>query len=216
MEVNYKKRIKEFKMKKNRSKIIVIAIIVIVILSVYGKFKSTYNSLVVLDEGVKEKWSQVENVYQRRSDLIPNLVATVKGYASHEEDTFTKLAEARSKAGGTINISEEVLNDPALFQRFQEAQSSLSGALQRLMMVTENYPELKANESFLALQSQLEGTENRITVERKRFNEAANSYNKYVRTFPNNMLANMFGFSQRPYFKATEGADVAPTVDFGN
>ncbi|MBN2618932.1 MAG: LemA family protein [Spirochaetales bacterium] len=171
--------------------------------------------MVILDEGVKEKWSQVENVYQRRSDLIPNLVATVKGYAKHEENTFTQLAEARSKAGGTFNISEEVLNDPALFEKFQEAQSSLGGALQRLMMITENYPELKANESFLSLQSELEGTENRITVERMRFNEAAKGYNTYIRTFPNNLMANMFGFSQRPYFKAVSGAEVAPTVDFG-
>ena len=161
-------------MKKSRlAALVVVAVIVILIFSGYGKFKSTYNNMVVLDEGVKEKWSQVENVYQRRSDLIPNLVATVKGYASHEEETFTQIAEARSNAGGNITISEEVLNDPALFQKFQEAQASLGGALQRLMMVTENYPELKANESFLALQSQLEGTENRISVERKRFNETA-------------------------------------------
>jgi len=200
--------------------IIILLVVVGVLLlgagSLYGAFKSRYNNMVYLDEGVKEKWSQVENVYQRRSDLIPNLVATVKGYASHEEDTFTKLAEARSKAGGTISISEEVLNDPALFKRFQEAQSSLSGALQRLMMVTESYPELKANDSFLSLQSQLEGTENRITVERKRFNETAKEYNFYIRAFPNNIFANMFGFKERPYFTAVEGADVAPTVDFGN
>lgn len=203
-------------MKNNaRKKLIIIAVIIIALFSIYGKFKSTYNNIIVLDEGVKEKWSQVENVYQRRSDLIPNLVSTVKGYASHEEDTFTKLAEARSKAGGSINISEEVLNDPALFQKYQDAQSGLSGALSRLMMVTESYPELKANESFLALQSQLEGTENRITVERKRFNETAKIYNVYIKTFPTNMMANMFGFSPRSYFTATAGSEVAPTVDFG-
>ncbi len=197
-------------------KIIILAVVVIVIFSIYGKFKTTYNTLVVLDENVQAKWSQVENVYQRRADLIPNLVSTVKGYAKHEEDTFTQLAEARSKAGGSITISEEVLNDPALFQKFQEAQSSLGGALQRLMMVTENYPELKANESFLALQSQLEGTENRITVERQRFNESAQGYNTTIKQFPTNIMANMFGFNKKPYFKAVAGAEVAPTVNFGD
>lgn len=201
--------------KSGITKLIVIAVIVVVIFSVYGKFKSTYNNMVILDEGVKEKWSQVENVYQRRSDLIPNLVSTVKGYASHEQDTFTKLAEARSKAGGSINISDDILNNPALFKKFQEAQAGLSGALSRLMMVTENYPELKANESFLALQSQLEGTENRITVERKRFNETAKNYNVYIKVFPTNIMANMFDFRERPYFKAVAGTEVAPVVDFG-
>lgn len=194
--------------------LVVVAILVLLIGGIYGKFKSTYNYMVDLDEGVKEKWSQVENVYQRRADLIPNLVSTVKGYATHEEDTFVQLANARSKAGGTVNISEEVLNDPALFQKYQEAQSSLSGALQRLMMVTENYPELKANESFLALQSQLEGTENRITVERKRFNEEAKVYNSYIKKFPNTIYANMFGFTRRSYFQAQAGSEVAPTVSF--
>lgn len=203
---------------KNSSikKIIIIGVVVIVIFSIYGKFKSSYNTMVVLNEGVTQKWSQVENVYQRRSDLIPNLVSTVKGYATHEEETFTKLAEARSRAGGSVNISEEVLNDPALFQKYQEAQSTLSSALQRLMMVTESYPELKANESFLSLQSQLEGTENRITVERQRFNEAAQSYNIYIKTFPNSLYAGIFGFSSRPYFSAIAGAEIAPTVNFGN
>lgn len=210
------KYVKDYKeMKKGTKKIIILAVIVLVIFSIYGKFKSTYNNMVLLDEGVKEKWSQVENVYQRRSDLIPNLVSTVKAYATHEEDTFTNLAEARSKAGGTVNISEEVLNDPELFQKYQEAQSSLSGALSRLMVVTENYPELKANESFLSLQSQLEGTENRITVERQRFNETAREYNVYIKTFPTIFMANMMGFNEKPYFSASEGADTAPTVDFG-
>lgn len=196
--------------------IVIVGIILIFGFSTYNKFKSTYNNMVFLQEEVSSKWSQVENVYQRRSDLIPNLVATVKGYATHEEETFTRLAEARSQAGGTINISEEVINDPALFQRFQEAQANLGGALQRLLMVTENYPDLKANESFLGLQSQLEGTENRITVERQRFNESAKEYNQYIKIFPNNIFANMFGFDEYQYFTATAGADVAPTVDFGN
>ena len=149
--------------------IIAIVIIVIIIISIYSYLKNSYNSMVTLDEGVKAKWSQVENVYQRRYDLIPNLVNTVKGYAAHEKETFQAVTEARSKAGGTFNISEQVLNDPAMFQKFQQAQSTLGGALQRLMVVMEKYPDLKANQNFLALQDQLEGTENRIAVERKRF-----------------------------------------------
>jgi len=191
-----------------------VLLIIIVAISLFSWGKNSYNSMVLLDEGVKEKWSQVENVYQRRMDLIPNLVATVKGYAEHEKDTFSAVTEARAKVGGMVNISEEVLNNPAMFEKFQKAQAGLSGALQRLMVVQERYPELKADQSFLALQSQLEGTENRITVERKRFNEAAKSYNVHIKQFPKNFLANMFGFTEKPYFTATEGADTAPVVDF--
>jgi len=193
-----------------------VLLLIIVAISLFSWGKNSYNSMVSMDEGVKEKWSQVENVYQRRLDLIPNLVATVKGYASHEKDTFAAVTEARAKVGGMVNISEEVLNNPAMFEKFQKAQAGLSGALQRLMVVQERYPELKADQSFLALQSQLEGTENRITVERKRFNEAAKLYNVYIKQFPKNFLANMFGFNEKPYFTATEGADVAPKVDFAN
>ncbi|MCD4795780.1 MAG: LemA family protein [Candidatus Cloacimonetes bacterium] len=189
---------------------VVILIIIIVIASLIG----SYNNMVKLDEGVKEKWSQVENVYQRRYDLIPNLVETVKGYAKHEQETFITVTEARAKAGGTFNISEQVLNDPAMFQKFQQAQAGLSGALQRLMVVVEKYPELKANQNFLALQDQLEGTENRIAVERKRFNEAARYYNTYIKQFPKMILANMFGFKEKQYFKSTEGAEEAPKVEF--
>ena len=189
---------------------VAILLIIIVIVSLIG----SYNNMVKLDEGVKEKWSQVENVYQRRYDLIPNLVETVKGYAKHEQETFTLVTEARAKAGGTFNISEQVLNDPAMFQKFQQAQAGLSGALQRLMVVVEKYPELKANQNFLALQDQLEGTENRITVERKRFNEAARYYNTYIKQFPKMILANMFGFKEKQYFKSTEGAEEAPKVEF--
>ena len=149
--------------------IIPIAIVVILILIIYGSFAGTYNKMVKMEEGVKASWSQVENVYQRRFDLIPNLVETVKGYAAHESDTLTAVAEARASAGGVMKMSDELLNDPEAFARFQEAQSTLGGALQRLLVVTENYPELKANQNFLALQDQLEGTENRIAVERKRF-----------------------------------------------
>jgi len=192
----------------------VLGILVVVAIGLYSWGKNSYNQMVTLDEGVKEKWSQVENVYQRRFDLIPNLVETVKGYAKQEKDTFTAVTEARAKAGGTFNISEEVLNNPEMFQKFQQAQGSLGSALQRLLVIQERYPELKSNENFLQLQSQLEGTENRIAVERGRFNAAARDYNVYIRVFPRSLLANLFGFSARPYFAATEGADQAPKVQF--
>ena len=190
--------------------------VIILAIGLYLYGVSTYNKMVSLDEGVKEKWSQVENVYQRRLDLIPNLVETVKGYANFEQETFTAVTEARAKAGGMMNISEEVLNDPAMFQKFTEAQAGLSGALQRLMVVVERYPDLKANQNFLALQDQLEGTENRITVERQRFNQEARGYNVYIKQFPRVVLANMFGFAERSYFKASEGAEEVPEVDFSS
>jgi len=173
-----------------------------------------YNKMVTLDEGVSAAWAQVENVYQRRMDLIPNLVETVKGYAAHESETFTALAEARSRAGGVMNIDEELLNDPEAFARFQQAQDGLGSALQRLLMVTENYPDLKANQNFLALQDQLEGTENRIAVERMRFNEAVRTYNTTIRRFPQSIIANMTGFEKKPYFESAAGAEVAPEVKF--
>ena len=193
---------------------IIVGIIIIfgIILVSYGV--GSYNKIVQLNESVKEKWSQVENVYQRRYDLIPNLVETVKGYASHEKETFTAVTEARAKAGGTFNISDKVLNDPQMFQKFQQAQASLGGALQRLMVVIEKYPELKANQNFLSLQDQLEGTENRITVERKRFNQTAREYNIYIKRFPRVIIANMFGFKEKLYFKSQEGAETAPKVKF--
>ncbi|MDC7227360.1 MAG: LemA family protein [Spirochaetales bacterium] len=194
--------------------IIPIAIVVILILIIYGSFTGTYNKMVTMEEGVKASWSQVENQYQRRLDLIPNLVETVKGYASHESDTLTAVAEARASAGGVMNMSDDLLDDPAAFERFQEAQSSLGGALQRLLVVTENYPELKANQNFLALQDQLEGTENRISVERKRFNDSVQSYNTYIKQFPRMIIANMAGFDEKPYFEASSGAENAPKVEF--
>ena len=187
-------------------------ILIGLILVLYGI--RSYNNMVTMEEGVKEKWSQVENVYQRRLDLIPNLVETVKGYAAHERETLQAVTEARAKVGGTVNIGEEVLKNPAVFQQFQQAQASLTSALQRLMVVVERYPDLKANENFLQLQSQLEGTENRITVERRRFNEAARTFNTYIKQFPRVLMARMFGFIEKPYFKAQEGADVAPKVTF--
>jgi LemA protein len=194
--------------------LIVVAVIIIAAVSIYSWGVRSYNNMVLMEEGVKEKWSQVENVYQRRYDLIPNLVETVKGYAAHEKETFQAVTEARAKLGGMVNIGAEVLDDPAMFEQYQQAQASLSGALQRLMVVQENYPELKANQNFLALQDQLEGTENRIAVERKRFNETARNYNTYIKQFPRVFLANMFGFNQKIYFQATEEAATAPQVQF--
>lgn len=193
---------------------VVLGIIIVIGLIMVFSGVSIYNEMVRLDEGVKEKWSQVENVYQRRLDLIPNLVETVKGYAAHERETFQAVTEARSKVGGVMNVPGQALTNPEMFQQFQQAQATLSSALQRLMVVVERYPDLKANENFLSLQSQLEGTENRIAVERRRFNEAAREYNTYIRKFPKVILANMFGFREKPYFKADEGADVAPKVKF--
>ena len=194
--------------------LVVIGIIVLIVAGACNFYTGTYNSFVTMEEGVKGQWAQVENQYQRRFDLIPNLVNTVKGYASHEEKVFTEIAEMRSRAGGVINVSDEVLNDPESFEKFQKMQSDLSGALQRLLAVAENYPELKANENFRDLQSQLEGTENRIAVERKRFNEAVQAYNMLVRRFPQAFLANMFGFREKAYFKADEQAATAPKVEF--
>ena len=171
-----------------------------------------YNNLVSKDEGVKNNWAQVENQYQRRADLIPNLVETVKGYAKHEQETFQAVIEARSKATQT-NINPENLDEASL-KKFADAQGDLSQALGKLMVVVENYPQLKANENFMTLQAQLEGTENRIAVERKRFNDAANDYNAYRRRFPNNLFAGMFGFESKAYFEAEKGAETAPKVSF--
>lgn len=171
-----------------------------------------YNSMVEKQESVEAAWTQVENVYQRRADLIPNLVATVKGYAAHESETLTKVVEARAKATGvTIDASNL---DEASLKQFQQAQDGLSQALSRLLMVQESYPDLKANEQFKDLQVQLEGTENRITVERQKFNDTAREYNTYIRKFPNNLIAGFFGFDAKPYFTAQAGAENAPTVQF--
>lgn len=172
-----------------------------------------YNTMVSQDEAVNTAWSQVENQYQRRADLIPNLVQTVQGAASFEKETFTQVADARSKVS-QIKLSAEDLKDPEKFAAFQKAQDGLSSALSKLMMIKEAYPELKANQNFLNLQSQLEGTENRITVERKKFNEVVQTYNTNIRSFPNNIFANIFGFKQRPYFKGKEGTENAPDVKF--
>ena len=192
---------------------LVIAISIIGILAIIGlSLMGSYNGLVNLDEQVKKSWSQVENVYQRRLDLIPNLVETVKGYAAHEKETFIAVTEARSKAAGTI--SPDIVNNPQKFQAFQESQSALSSALSRLLVVIEKYPDLKANENFLSLQTQLEGTENRIAVERGRFNEAAQMFNTKIRQFPVNIIAGLFGFNKKEYFQANPEAKAAPKVQF--
>jgi LemA protein len=173
---------------------------------------STANKMVTMDEGVAAAWSQVENVYQRRSDLIPNLVSTVKGYADFEKSTLTAVIEARAKAT-QVTVDPTKLT-PASMQQFQEAQGGLSSALGRLMVVVEKYPELKANEGFMNLQAQLEGTENRITVERQKFNEIARGYNTYIRQFPQTFIASMRNFEKKAYFEAEKGADKAPKVQF--
>jgi len=190
---------------------LVAVVVIALILGVWGV--GQYNSLVKSREAVNTAWSQVENVYQRRMDLIPNLVATVKGVAGFEQKTYTDIAEARAKAG-QINLSADVLNDPEAFKRLEAAQGQLSSALSRLMAVSENYPQLKANQNFLDLQSQLEGTENRIAVERRNFNQVAQGYNTQLKSFPTVLFAGIMGFKERPYFTAAAGAEKPPQVQF--
>jgi len=192
--------------------IIVIIVIAVIALIAYSSLKGGYNNMVSKDEAVKSAWSQVENVYQRRADLVPNLVNTVKGAADFEKSTFTAVTEARSKVS-QITVDPNNLT-PEKIKEFQSAQGELSQALGRLMMVTENYPDLKANANFRDLQVQLEGTENRITQERRKFNEVTQDYNTYVRKFPNNLIGGMFGFGQKGYFAAEAGANKAPEVKF--
>lgn len=191
---------------------VVLLVVIAVVLVLFFWIKGTYNGMVTMDEGVKTAWSQVENVYQRRADLIPNLVATVKGYAEHESATLEGVVEARSKATG-VNVDPENLT-PEKLAEFQQAQGELSAALGRLLVIQENYPDLKANANFMALQQQLEGSENRIAVERRKFNDAARAYNTAIRKFPGNIIAGMFGFGSKPYFEADESASQAPKVEF--
>ena len=195
-----------------KKSLIIIIILVVIVLIGYSWFKGVYNTMVTKSEAVATQWAQVENVYQRRADLIPNLVNTVKGYAEHEKSTLTEVIEARAKATATTVDAGNLT--PQAIQAFQQAQGSLSQALSKLMVVVERYPDLKANQNFLELQAQLEGTENRIAVERRRFNEIARDYNTYIKLFPKNLLAGMFGFEPKPYFKAAEGAEKAPEVKF--
>jgi len=196
-------------MKKNW---IIIAVIVIIIIVIYSTFKGSYNNMVNYNESIESQWAQVENVYQRRADLIPNLVNTVKGYAEHEKQTLTDVISARAKAT-SVNIDPSNLTNASL-QQFQQAQTGLSSALSKLMVVVEKYPDLKANQNFLELQSQLEGTENRIANERRKFNDDTKIFNVFIKKFPENIYASIFGFEEKPYFKAMEGSEKAPVVEF--
>jgi len=199
-------------MKSIKKSWIVIAVIVVLVLVFYSSLKTSYNSMVILEENVTAQWAQVENVYQRRADLIPNLVSTVKGYADFEKETLQGVIEARAKAT-SVTIDPSNMSAQS-FQQFQAAQDGLSSALSRLMVVVERYPELKANQNFMDLQTQLEGTENRIAVERRNFNTAAQGFNTFIRKFPKNILASMFGFEKMDYFSAQGGADTPPKVEF--
>ena len=188
-------------------------IIILVILAIVVVWGITgYNGLVKSDEAVSTAWSNVENQYQRRADLIPNLVNTVKGYAAHEQETLDAVVAARARAT-QVTVDAENMT-PEMLQQYQKSQGEVGAALGRLLAVAESYPELKANTNFLELQAQLEGTENRISVERRNFNEVAKQYNTSIRTFPRNILAGMFGFEKRPYFEAQEGTESAPVVQF--
>lgn len=191
-------------------KLLTLLFLFITSLNFYG---CGYNKLVTMEEGVNSAWSQVENQYQRRADLIPNLVSTVQGAADFEKSVLTEVTDARSRVGQT-KLSADDLSDPEKFQAFQKAQDQLSSALSRLLVVSENYPQLKSNESFLQLQSQLEGTENRISVERRRFNETVQAYNTEVRSFPTLISAKIFGFKEKEYFKSVAGSEKAPDVNF--
>ena len=188
----------------------IIIIAVIAVIAVYGV--SSYNSMVSQEEAVGTAWSNVENQYQRRADLIPNLVNTVKGYAAHEKETYDAVVSARAKATQTTVSIDDLT--PEKMEAYQRAQGEVGSALSRLLAVTENYPELKANENFQTLQAQLEGTENRISVERRNFNDVAREYNTSIRRFPKNIIAGMFGFEKRPYFAAQVGTEKAPDVKF--
>lgn len=191
----------------------IVGFIILLIVIIFSWGIGIYNSLVTLDEQVTSSWSQVQNQYQRRADLVPNLVNTVKGVANFEKETYTAVTEARAKVG-QMNVSPEILNNPQMFQKFQQAQDGLSSALSRLLVAVEAYPQLKANENFLQLQAQLEGTENRIAVERKKFNESVQNFNTRIRKFPANIIAGFAGFGQKQYFQASEAAQEVPTVKF--
>ncbi|HKV06829.1 MAG TPA: LemA family protein [Thermoanaerobaculia bacterium] len=193
---------------------LIAVVVAAVILGMY--LVGVYNGLVGAEQGVEAQWAQVQNVYQRRADLIPNLVATVRGAANFEQETLRQVIEARSRVGQlTPQATQEILNDPQKFAQFQQAQDTLGQALSRLMVVVERYPELRSVAGFQDLMVQLEGTENRIAVERRRFNEVAQDYNTRVKRFPAALFAGMMGFEPRPYFTAVPGAETAPKVDFG-
>ena len=191
---------------------ITIGIIILAVFLIYNFFSGKYNNMVAMEENVNTQWSNVETQYQRRYDLIPNLVNTVKGFAEQEREVLTGVTEARAKAS-SIQIDPTNLNESNL-QQFQQAQGQLNSALSRLLVTVERYPDLKSNQNFLELQAQLEGTENRIAVSRQRFNAAAQEYNTYIRSFPNNTLAGMYGFERKPLFEADQGSENAPKVEF--
>ena len=190
--------------------VVLFAIGALLVGSVIGR----YNKLQQLQVSIENNWAEVQNQLMRRFDLIPNLVETVRGYASHEQETFRMVTEARASVGGVIQVSDDILNDPAAFQRYQQAQNQLAGALQRLLMVTENYPELKANQNFIRLQDELAGTENRIAVSRKRFNDAVAEFNRMIVIFPNNVLAGFFNITRATFFEAPVESQQAPRVSF--
>jgi LemA protein len=189
------------------------ALLLLVVIMAF-KAISIRNDIVTLEEAVKGAWGQVQNTYQRRADLIPNLVETVKGYASHEKETLENITEARSRVGGVVNVPTEAINNPEMMQKYAAAQNSLGSALQRLMVVVERYPDLKANQNFLSFQAQLEGTENRITVERRRYNEVVQNFNTFIRRFPNNILAGFMGTQRAQLFEADASAQKVPQVKF--
>ncbi len=197
----------------NRTVLIVLGVIVLVVLGGIGWAVGVNNALVARDQDVKEKWAQVQNVYQRRADLVPNLVETVKGFAAQERTVLDEVTRARASVAG-IKATPELLNDPQALQKFQQAQSELGGALSRLLVVVERYPELRSNQNFLALQSQLEGTENRIAVERRRFNESVREYNTRLRLFPGSLVASFAGFRDKAFFEAAPGSEAVPRVKF--
>ncbi|MBN1586060.1 MAG: LemA family protein [Candidatus Omnitrophica bacterium] len=194
--------------------LITLGVILALVVLFFMIFGGVYNKLVAAEEGVSSAWAQVENVYQRRADLVPNLVNTVKGFAAQEKDVLQGVVEARSKVSQMNINASDILNDPAALQQFQAVQGQLSSALSRLLVTVVRYPELKSSQNFLTLQTQLEGTENRITVERRRFNDAAKGFNTFRRQFPNNLIAGMMGFKSKEYFQADQGADKAPVVQF--
>jgi len=193
--------------------LLVLAVVALVVVLAGGWAVSVNNSLVTLDQGVQESWAQVQTAYQQRADLVPNLVETVKGFAAQERTVLEEVTRARASVAG-MKVTPEVLNDPALLRKFQDAQNQLSGALSRLLVTVERYPDLKSNQNFLALQNQLESIENRVANERRRFNESVRTYNTAVRSFPSSLMASLRGFREKPFFEATPGSEVAPKVQF--
>ena len=191
-----------------------LAVVVVIAIIVAVAFAGTYNHLVTLQQAVDAQWAQVENVYQRRADLIPNLVATVQGAANFEKSVLVEVTQARASVGQTQVNAKDLPNDPQAFARFEQAQNQLTSALSRLLVVVERYPDIKANANFQTLQAQLEGTENRITVERQRYNERAQEYNTALLKFPTNIIGRLFGFKEKAYFKGVAGSQIAPEVNF--